>query len=184
MSSIIRGSDNFDSVYQVSELEVIDLIVEKGIPSGLISMWSGTIESIPLGWFLCDGTNGTPDLRDRFVVGAGSSYGVGVTGGSKDAIVVAHTHTQVAHNHTSYTNSAGAHSHGIPLSGPTGLDTTLDPSSLENRRTNGYFNVSTSAAYSYTVTVANATPTINSTGESGVNKNLPPYYALAYIMKT
>jgi microcystin-dependent protein len=52
-----------------------------GIPSGVIVMWSGSIASIPSGWALCDGTNGTPDLRDRFIVGAGSSYNPGDTGG-------------------------------------------------------------------------------------------------------
>ena len=45
---------------------------------------------------MCNGTNGTPDLRDRFVVGAGSTYVVGGTGGSKDAVVVDHTHTGTA----------------------------------------------------------------------------------------
>lgn len=53
------------------------------IPPGLISMWSGPADQIPVGWKLCDGTNGTPDLQDRFVVGAGSEYAVGATGGEK-----------------------------------------------------------------------------------------------------
>ena len=63
------------------------------LPSGAIIMWSGSIGSIPAGWNLCDGTNSTPDLRDRFVIAAGSTYAVGATGGSADAIVVTHTHT-------------------------------------------------------------------------------------------
>ena len=53
-----------------------------GVPSGVIVMWSGAANSIPSGWLLCNGQNGTPDLRDRFIVGAGNSYGVGTTGGS------------------------------------------------------------------------------------------------------
>ena len=52
-----------------------------GIPAGVIVMWSGTAIAIPSGWALCNGQNGTPDLRDRFVVGAGSSYAVGAKGG-------------------------------------------------------------------------------------------------------
>lgn len=65
------------------------------MPSGLICMWSGT--EIPEGWFLCDGTNGTPDLRNRFIVGAGSSYTVGSKGGNRTNILTAsqlpaHTH--------------------------------------------------------------------------------------------
>jgi hypothetical protein len=56
-------------------------------------MWSGSVVSIPAGWALCDGSNSTPDLRNRFVIGAGSTYSVGNTGGSKDATVVSHSHT-------------------------------------------------------------------------------------------
>ena len=52
-----------------------------GIPSGVIVMWSGSIANIPAGWALCDGTNGTPNLRDRFIVGAGNTYNPGDTGG-------------------------------------------------------------------------------------------------------
>jgi hypothetical protein len=147
------------------------------IPSGVIVMWSGSIAAIPSGWFICDGNNGTPNLRDRFVIGAGSSYAVGGTGGSKDAAVIAHTHT-------ASTNSAGSHNHnvgiyrssreatGLGLGGDAGfrdrvgifpgLDLTTDTSSA--------------GTHSHTVTV-------NSAGSSGTNANLPPYYALAYIMK-
>jgi len=68
------------------------------VPSGLIVMWSGSITAIPAGWALCDGGNGTPDLRDRFIVGAGSSYNPGVTGGENTHVLTineipAHTHT-------------------------------------------------------------------------------------------
>ena len=60
------------------------------VPPGVIVMWSGSIANIPSGWALCDGTNGTPDLRDRFIVGAGSSYAVGAKGGS----------ATISHNHS------------------------------------------------------------------------------------
>ena len=49
---------------------------------GIIAIWSGAVVDIPFGWHLCDGSSGTPDLRDKFVVGAGNSYAVGATGGS------------------------------------------------------------------------------------------------------
>lgn len=64
------------------------------VPSGLITMWSGSIGSIPAGWALCNGASGTPDLRDRFVVGAGSTYAVGDTGGA------------ASHNHAITVDSA------------------------------------------------------------------------------
>lgn len=69
------------------------------IPSGLIAMWSGTIATIPTGWYLCNGSNGTPDLRDRFIVGATQDDTVaktnvtGVLTQSGDGTIPAHTHT-------------------------------------------------------------------------------------------
>jgi microcystin-dependent protein len=51
------------------------------VPHGFIGMWSGTVDMIPSGWVLCDGTNSTPDLTDRFIVGAGDTYDPGDTGG-------------------------------------------------------------------------------------------------------
>jgi len=53
-----------------------------GVPSGLIILWYGAVVDIPAGWYLCNGANGTPNLQDRFIVGAGGSYAVGNTGGS------------------------------------------------------------------------------------------------------
>lgn len=143
------------------------------IPSGLISMWSGSIASIPSGWLLCDGTNGTPDLRNRFVVGAGSTYAVNATGGSADAIVVSHTHTATVtdpgHTHTTTFNGSGlGHSQG-----GGGNPLTFVPQF--NNVTGNY----TSASNTTGITVANST-----TGSSGTNANLPPYFALAYIMKS
>ena len=63
--------------------------------TGMIMLWSGSIGSIPGGWALCNGSNGTPDLRDRFVVGAGSAYAVGATGGA-----VNHTHGGTTNGHS------------------------------------------------------------------------------------
>ena len=78
----------------------------KLVPSGGIIAWSGAIANIPTGWYLCDGSNGTPDLRNRFILGAGGSYSVGATGGSS-TINISHSHTYSFtsswngdHNHT------------------------------------------------------------------------------------
>ena len=86
-----------------------------GIPSGVIVIWSGAENAIPSGWVLCNGSNGTPDLRDRFVVGAGtgSSYSVGNEGGAN---TVSLTEAQLAqHDHGSgnyNTNNVNNHTHG------------------------------------------------------------------------
>lgn len=66
-------------------------------PSGSILLWYGSIASIPAGYVLCNGANGTPDLRDRFIVGAGSTYAVGANGG---AINHNHAFTSNLHFHT------------------------------------------------------------------------------------
>jgi len=145
-----------------------------GIPSGAIVMWSGSIASIPSGWLLCNGSSGTPDLRDRFVIGAGSSYAVAATGGSADAIVVSHTHTA-----TSVVTDPG-HYHLQPNSGGAG-GTITAPGGQANTGNGAYTGYSGTAVATTGVTVAT---TNQSAGASGVNANLPPYYALAYIMKT
>lgn len=138
--------------------------------SGMIMLWSGSSGSIPSGWLLCDGTNSTPDLRNRFVVGAGSTYAVNATGGSADAIVVSHTHT---------VNDSG-HSHD--LTGLRAYNVSLNDiqmtSLLPNNAGHGSPVTSTS------LQSATTGITVNSTGSSGTNANLPPYYALCYIMKS
>lgn len=145
------------------------------VPSGGIIIWSGAQAAIPSGWVLCNGANGTPDLRDRFVVGAGSSYAVGATGGSKDAIVVAHTHTATS---TSTVYDPG-HSHRLQRS-TNGQWGSLDyPSANQANQNQGSFGTDASVTG---VSVSTAT-VVASSGASGTNANLPPYYALCYIMK-
>ncbi len=120
-----------------------------GVPVGGIIMWSGATNAIPSGWALCDGQNGTPNLQDRFIVGAGSTYAVDATGGSADATLVSHTHN-LLYNHGSFGGSSGA---VTPRSG----NTPVTPG-ISGR--------------------------VSTEGSSATNANLPPYYALAYIIKT
>jgi len=73
------------------------------IPNGVITMWSGTITDIPSGWTLCDGTDGAPNLQDRFVTGAGGQYSVGDTGGEDEHTLTeqempSHTHGYIDQN--------------------------------------------------------------------------------------
>jgi len=134
--------------------------------SGIITMWSGSIASIPIGWYLCNGSNGTPDLRNKFVVGAGSTYAVGDTGGSADAVVVSHTHSATV------TDPGHGHS-GSYFRGDIAQFTISTNSTQQIHGSAGVNSAVTG------ITVANST-----TGVSGTNANLPPYYALAYIMKS
>ena len=157
----------YDNIYGIVGVQTA---VGTTIPLGVITLWYGSIGSVPVGWYLCDGANGTPDLRDKFVVAAGSTYAVGATGGSADAIVVSHTHTATStvtdpgHLHRSL--NYGSSSSGGGANGIVGQGTGTNYDSLTN--TTGI-----------TVATTNATA-----GVSGTNANLPPYYALAYIMKS
>jgi microcystin-dependent protein len=131
------------------------------IPTGGIILWSGAANAIPSGWALCNGANGTPNLVDKFVLGAGTSTpAVGATGGSKDAIVVSHTHTATDSGHTHTYTFAGAKSQAAIGSGATTFSSTQTTGS-------GTANI-----------------TVAATGVTGTNANMPPYYALCYIMKT
>jgi hypothetical protein len=158
--------------------------------AGMIMMWSGTIATIPSGWLLCNGSSGTPDLRNRFVIGAFSDN-AGVanttvtgtstqTGGSKDAIVVSHTHdasvTDSGHSHTQvvsgYDTDTG--NGGAKGTHPVGSIYPYNASGVGLQQ-----NSSKNTQPSTTgITVSNSTE-----GSSGTNANLVPYFALAYIMK-
>lgn len=64
--------------------------------NGIVTIWKGTIETIPDGWLICDGNNGTPDLRDRFIMPAGDVYNCGDRGGS---LWHGHPFTMDPHDH-------------------------------------------------------------------------------------
>ena len=115
--------------------------------SGMIIAWSGAVSDIPTGFVLCNGSNNTPDLRDRFIIGAGNNYNVDATGGSKDAILVSHSHTTL--NFVARSGYAEPRNFGVGTDGN-----------------------------------CNNTGGTDTQGESGTNKNLPPYHALCFIMKT
>lgn len=156
------------------------------LPAGVIMIWSGSSGAIPSGWLLCNGASGTPDLRDKFVVGAGSTYAVGATGGSANATLVSHSHTititDPGHTHTANVTDP-THTHSLP-GGTSSGGTIQTQLGVNSTASNG-----TSAAASTGITVANVSNTTgitagsNTQGSSATNANLPPYYALCYIMK-
>lgn len=148
------------------------------VPSGVILMWSGSISTIPAGFFLCDGTNGTPNLTGRFIVHAdadsGGTYAPGNTGGAdnvtlSEAQIPAHTHSV-----SGTTNTTGAHTHGYNWYGGGGSNT----SSANFSGPVTTLQTTSAGDHSHTVT-----GTAASTGGGTAHENRPPYYALAYIMK-
>ncbi|AEZ50878.1 tail fiber protein [Burkholderia phage DC1] len=178
---------------------------------GDIKVWRGAIADIAAvhgpGWQLADGTNGTTDLRDRFIVGAGTSYAPGTTGGANTVVLAA---TQMpAHNHAV---SDPGHAHGV--SDPSHAHSVYDPGHAHNTYSN-YYNLG--AQGSGTVTPYNGSGQVVSggavlTGYTGIgiygaytgiaiqgaytgvstqnagggaaHENRPPYYALAFIEYT
>jgi hypothetical protein len=161
--------------------------VDGAIPIGGIIMWSGTITTIPSNWRLCNGDTHnnitTPDLRNRFVIGASvddSFYNkpvadlertsdgrvvTGFLGGTKDAVVVEHSHGASSNDVTPVLSisEVGWNSGG--------------GGNFHRARTGGVdYGGGIGGSHRHTITVNNA-------GESGLNKNLPPYYALAFIMR-
>ena len=160
--------------------------------TGMIMLWSGSTSSVPSGWRLCDGGGGTPDLRDRFVVGAGNSYDVNATGGSKDAVAISHSHTAS----TSVATKTGLNGTLtlINRGGSSGAQSLMRArSGSVTYASQGQGNYGTGwegegGSNSSKATFAlnhnhSASTSVNSAGSSGTDKNLPPYYALAYIMK-
>lgn len=142
------------------------------LPSGVIVMWSGSIGDIPEDWALCDGTEGTPDLSNRFIYGA-SGGDVGNTGGSSFySLTVANL---PAHTHTGATNPKGAHSHsydrayfgGGTLNMAKAVQTTA-------AITPGRTHTAGSHYHSFTT---------HPTGSSRSIDNRPAYYKLAFIIK-
>lgn len=184
----ISGSSSFDGSANININTTLD--ASSAFSSGMIMMWSGSSANVPSGWYLCDGTNSTPNLIGRFVRGASSS---GITGGSADSVVVSHSHSGStgdtgSHTHTGSTNTTGSHTHGITTKrntsdgGVGGIsydslgESTVTPSTNAAGNHSHTVSINSGGSHSHSVTV-------NASGESGVNKNLPPYYDICFIMK-
>lgn len=148
-----------------------------GVPAGAILIWSGSASDIPDGFALCDGTNGTPDLRDRFVLGAGKSYSVNSTGGEEE--------------HTLTKNEIPDHVHGIgsfgsnnglfgSLTTAVNVDFPGTKSTGWNGSGNGSFNGGNKIDYTQLATSFIVNEEIRIAQS---HNNMPPYYSLCYIMR-
>ena len=165
---------------------------DASLPQGVIVAWSGTEASIPSGWVLCNGSNSTPDLRNRFIVGAGtgSNYTPGNTGGSDSVSLT--TAQMPSHSHSDGSLSASQ----ISLTGDiTKISECYNvaggATGVFSKKNTGNSPVTGSASNSPTAGVdfdaSHSHPVSGSTGSNGSgnsHENRPPYYALCWIMKT
>lgn len=162
--SVTVGSDKKLIVNSEGVKEVKGSIEYYMVPKGGIIIWSGAANAIPDGWVLCDGNNGTPDLRGRFVLGYGTvtddneqtkTYNVGDSAGEI--------------NHTLTIAEMPSHNHTI---------------SIQNYSENGQYVVNENRVGSPGVSYeSSVTWTANYSGGGSVHNNMPPYYTLCYIMK-
>lgn len=198
----VRGSEVYFDVGQIPAEAVGGLNIPTEIPTGSIILWSGAANAIPVGWLLCDGTNGTPDLRNRFIVGAGDTYAVGAAAGTTEHTHIGeleaageHTHTGTvedhilteaqipSHRHSSgfCDTSANAMNHGSIPANP------MSPSSVDNKSDDGTLEALSAytgggQAHSHGLTIDAAGNHVHPVAIQN-QAHLPPYYALCYIMR-
>jgi hypothetical protein len=193
-----------------SRLDVVEPQMAFLVPRGGIIMWSGSVASVPAGWALCNGANGTPDLRDRFVIGAGGTRNPGATGGAASGTTSsagAHTHTgstggtalteaqMPSHQHGGTTSTNGDHNHqqgSESLYNNFGGGSFVGPRGMAAGGISAFVgqNTSTGGAHNHTFTTDAAgggQAHIHTIGSDGAHTHtvdtLPPFLALAFIMK-
>lgn len=149
---------------QIATTAFVAASASTAVPIGVIVIWSGSVATIPVSWLLCNGAYGTPDLRDRFIIGAGNTYNPADSGGSADSALPTHTHTitDPGHLHTQI-----GYTPGTDTAGGNGSN---------QRPVRDPYTLNTGTAVT-NIVLANA-------GVSPTGTNLPPYYALCYIIKT
>ncbi|MBD3353598.1 MAG: hypothetical protein GF364_19095, partial [Candidatus Lokiarchaeota archaeon] len=165
INMILMGNENFISEQDVNSPESSE------VPVGLIAMWSGLLNDIPTGWALCNGSGGTPDLRNRFLFGVSESDPIEAIGG-----LDSHNHTYSEVPKHSHAVNDPAHSHSINAT-TYEVDTGPDPIMICDDMMIG-------PCITYPSDTYIATELNGSTDCSTDNSTkLPPYYELAYIQK-
>ena len=155
-----------------------DLPPQSGVnlPTGVIVMWAGTAP--PAGWAICDGSNGTPDLRGRFVLGAGQGAGLtnrpsGTTGGQEQVTLT--------------TAEMPAHSHGINDPGHSHTwSASRQLAGTDDNNNTTEFSRGDLGTVDFPVkstTVETTGITLQNEGGGAPHENMPPFYVMAYIMK-
>jgi len=157
-----------------------------GVSQGIIVMWSGACDRVPEGWILCDGHNGTPDLRDRFIVGAGDGYQAGDSGGANtvtpSGTIANATAGGTVANTTLAESQMPWHTHPV-LPYPTFQDVASGGGNIKGGQTNRAIFATEGSGGSGAHTHGFTGTAHNHALTGTAQENRPPYYALAFIMK-
>jgi microcystin-dependent protein len=158
-------------------IKATKIVADGAVFTGMILMWFGSVYDIPTGWALCNGDDGTPDLKDKFIVATGEKYSVGNTGGA-DSVTLS-VDQMPKHNHANSSISiAGIHAHEYWFDdenagdGPSGIY----PQGDGGIRTDKTQSTLVAGAHSHSLS-------ISENGNNEPHENRPPYYALYFIMK-
>ena len=179
LNNIINNMD--DGKLNINELNIEGKL--NFLPRGSIVMW--TLNEIPKGWLICNGSNGTPDLRNRFIVGVGDKYKLNDIGGS-DTVVLnvnqlpAHTHNIFSRRQNekgNITNDAGNHNHKITVRDHQDNVRGRSGEAILNWHF-GDVTSTTDGNHTHPCSI-----TINNTGNGLPHENRPPYFSLIYIMR-
>ena len=170
-----RVDSDFTYNPSTNTLKVGNIIDSSGNASafvtGMIILWYGDTSNIPGGWVLCDGNNSTPDLRDRFVMGAGNNFSAGNTGGS-NSITLSEANLP-SHRHFVVSNDLG------------GQNRTNSNVSANNQVRKGTGASNLFEGYNLASTGSDAASGRSSAVGDGTSfDNKPLYHALCFIMKT
>lgn len=154
---------------------------------GIIMAFSGTFDSngYPVnpdtnagdtGWHICDGTNGTPDLRGRFILGVSDSHAVGSTGGEESHVLTvkempSHRH-RIALTHSGFASNEPQSIYFIKGENPNPIKNGM----FSDRQPDGIYDDGGKSYYS-------DSQFLDNTGGGAAHNNMPPYYTLSYIMK-
>lgn len=204
-ANLINATATTKSYSDSSTAVATTAFVQSVLPRGMIMMWNSTAASIPAGWQLCDGSNGTPNLQGQFIVGATASVSAWNTAGNVGGVssITLTTSNLPAHTHlaslTGTTDQGGAHNHTVIDSGHThttpgqvgsffyysggggnaGVGVPYQAAGTTGPSTTG-ISLAQAPTHNHTLTV---TGNVGATGSGQSFSTLPPYYALCYIQK-
>ena len=166
---------SFPTDYTAVNPTQVEVAISTAVPYGMIMLWYGSVSSIPTGWQLCDGTNNTPNLTNVFVIGANADYnGVATTNVTATPLSVGGSSASALPNHTHEVYDPG-HQHSLNPAGNANITSTP--------ATGGSTQYLATGAGGFATGLGTANVAVISTGTDATYSNIPPFRALAYIMK-